>query len=196
MFRMTVPVALPKTSTQGAVFGGFVGYNWQWSELVVGWDLGYKHPASLNSTTGNSLERLFTTSDGVQHDVTILANTSFKLVDYATLRGRAGYAVGEFLPYAVLGAAVGRFNFTTTATVLDNMLTPPIPPGTPSLFAQSATSGQTNVFKFGLVAGLGIDWAITPGIFLRGEWEYIGFQPVDGTRANTNTGSLGLGVRF
>jgi opacity protein-like surface antigen len=187
---------LSSNSTQGAVFGGFVGYNWQWSELVVGFDLGYKHPASLNSSAGESLERLFTTSDGVQHDVTIIANASFKLVDYATLRARAGYAFGEFLPYAVLGAAVGRFNYTSTVNVIDNMLFPPIPPGTPSLFMQSASAGQTNVFKAGFVAGLGIDWALTPGVFLRGEWEYVAFSPVNGTRANTNTGSVGLGVRF
>ena len=40
-----------------------------------------------------------------------------KLVDYATLRGRAGYAFGNFLPYAVIGAAAGRFNYATTVTV-------------------------------------------------------------------------------
>ena len=79
---------LPSNTTTGPVFGGFVGYNWQWSELVVGWDLAYKHPSSLNSSTANSLERLFTTSDGVEHDVTITATSSFKLVDYATLRAR------------------------------------------------------------------------------------------------------------
>src|SRR4029453_19217547 len=65
--------------------GGFVGYNWQWSELVVGWDLAYKRPASLNSTASDSLRRLFDTSDSVRHDVTIDAQASFKLVDYATL---------------------------------------------------------------------------------------------------------------
>jgi outer membrane immunogenic protein len=50
---------LPKNTTTGPVFGGFVGYNWQWSELVVGWDLAYKRPASLNSSTSDSLRRLF-----------------------------------------------------------------------------------------------------------------------------------------
>jgi opacity protein-like surface antigen len=112
---------LPKNTTTGPVFGGFVGYNWQWSELVVGWDLAYKRPASLNSSTSDSLRRLFDTSDSVRHDVTIDAQASFKLVDYATLRGRAGYAFGEFLPYAFLGAAVGRFNYQTNLSVTDTM---------------------------------------------------------------------------
>ena len=54
---------LPSNTTTGPVFGGFVGYNWQWSELVVGWDLAYKRPASLNSSASDSLRRLFDTSD-------------------------------------------------------------------------------------------------------------------------------------
>ena len=178
---------------------GFVGYNWQWSELVVGWDLAYKRPASLNSTASDSLSRRFDTSDSVRHDVTTDAQTSFKLVDYATLRGRAGYAFGEFLPYAFLGAAVGRFNYQTTVTVTDVMtnlaVAPPVP-GDLGTFFQSASSGQKNVFVAGLATGLGIDWAITPSVFLRAEWEYALFGPVNDTRSNINVGYLGLGARF
>jgi outer membrane immunogenic protein len=190
---------LPSNTTTGPVFGGFVGYNWQWSELVVGWDLAYKRPASLNSTASDSLSRRFDTSDSVRHDVTTDAQTSFKLVDYATLRGRAGYAFGEFLPYAFLGAAVGRFNYQTTVTVTDVMtdltVAPPVP-GDLGTFFQSASSGQKNVFVGGLATGLGIDWAITPSVFLRAEWEYALFGPVNGTRSNTNVGFVGLGARF
>lgn len=190
---------LPSNTTNGWVFGGFIGYNWQWSELVVGWDLGYKHPSNLNSSTGNSLSRRFDTSDSVRHDVTIDAQSSFKLVDYATLRARAGYAFGEFLPYAVVGAAVGRFNYQTTVSVTDVMtnLVPPVPTvGDLGTFIQSASAGQTNTFAAGIAAGLGVDWALTPGMFLRAEWEYVLFAPVNGTRANTNTGSIGVGARF
>ena len=43
----------------------------------------------------------------MQHDVTIDAQTTLKLVDYATLRARGGYAIGQFLPYMVVGAALG-----------------------------------------------------------------------------------------
>ena len=48
--------------------------------------------------------------------MTIKAQSSIKLVDYATLRARAGYAFGQFLPYALVGGAVGRFNYSTSAT--------------------------------------------------------------------------------
>jgi hypothetical protein len=38
--------------------------------------------------------------------------TQFKLVDYMPIRARAGYAIGTFLPYALLGGAIGRFNYS------------------------------------------------------------------------------------
>ncbi len=46
------------------------------------------------------------------------------------------------------------------------------------------------------VAGLGVDWAVTPSIFLRAEWEYIAFATINGINATTNTGLVGAGVRF
>jgi opacity protein-like surface antigen len=188
---------LPRNSTNGAVFGAFLAYNWQWSELVLGADLAYKHPSILRSSVGDSLERIFDTSDSIEHDVTIAAQSSFKLVDYATLRARAGYALGQFLPYAVAGIAVGRFNYATSVTVTDAQTQLPNPPG-PSLgtFQQSSSVGRNNVFAAGVAAGVGVDWAVTPGMFLRAEWEYVGFTPVNSTRSNVQIGQLGIGARF
>jgi outer membrane immunogenic protein len=190
-------------TTNSAVYGGFVGYNMQWDKLVVGFDFGYKHPQRLDAGATDSISRRVVTSDSIQHDVTIDAQTVLKLVDYATLRGRAGYAIGQFLPYAVVGAAVGRFNYSTTVTVSDFMTQLPLipsPPGGPIgpalLTPSSVTSGKDNSFVGGVVAGLGADWAITPGLFLRAEWEFIAFASVNGARNNLNTGSVGLGLRF
>ena len=49
---------LPKTTTQGTGFGGFVGRNWQWDDLVFGVEANYNYFGSLRTaTTGfNSLE--------------------------------------------------------------------------------------------------------------------------------------------
>ena len=189
--------ALPSGTTNGAVFGGFIGYNMQWDQLVLGWGLAYKHPLIMQSGANDSLTRVFNTSDSIEHVVTIDAQTSFKLVDYATLRGRAGYAWGQFLPYAAVGIAVGRFNYQTSVTVTDNLTQLPNPPG-PFLgtFQQSASSGQNNAFAAGVAAGLGVDWAATPNVFVRGEWEFVAFAPVNQTRTNIQVGHVGAGVRF
>jgi outer membrane immunogenic protein len=180
----------------GYVFGGFLGYNVQWDQLVVGFDLGYKYGSALKTATADSISRSVITSDNVQHDVTIAAQSNLKLVDYATLRGRAGYAFGQFLPYAVVGAVVGRFNYGTTVDVSDIQTQLPSPPGAVVPFAQSSSSGKDNAYIGGVVVGLGSDWAVTPTIFLRAEWEYIAFAPVNGTRPNINTAQVGIGTRF
>jgi opacity protein-like surface antigen len=185
---------LPATSTNGPVFGGFIGYNVQWSELVVGFDLAYNHPSIFQTSVGDSINRIVTTSDGVTNDVTISAQSMIKLVDYATLRARAGYAFSQFLPYAVIGFAAGRFNQATGVTVTV-IQTPPA--GPPTQFGPvTAGSSKDNAIVGGVAAGLGIDWAVTPNVFLRAEWEYITFAPVNDIRTNINTGQVGVGLRF
>lgn len=182
---------LPKGTTNGGQFGGFIGYNIQWDHLVLGGDITYDSMRSLQGSSSDSIDRIVNTTDGVQHDVLIQSSASLKLVDYATFRGRAGYAFGQFLPYAVLGLAVGRFDYSSSATVTDRMTG-----AQTGTFQQSATDARDNVFAAGFVTGLGLDVALLPNVFLRGEWEYAVFAPVNGIRSWLNTGRVGLGVRF
>jgi hypothetical protein len=44
--------------------------------------------------------------------------------------------------------------------------------------------------------GLGLDVAIMPKVFLRGEWETIAFTNVGGIASSPNTMRAGVGVRF
>jgi len=140
--------------TNGPAFGGFFGYNWQWDQLVIGFDVGYKYASVLDFNDGIS--------------------TQFKLIDYVPIRARFGYAVGPFLPYALLGGAIGRFNY----------------------FDPTTNTGKTNAFNGGFVTGLGVDRLITPGVFVRAEWEYTAFASLNGTQARLNTGNLAIGVKF
>ena len=56
-------------------------------------------------------------------------------------------------------------------------------------------SGTTSIVA-GLDVGLGIDVALAPNMFLRGEWEYIAFAKFHGIHNAMNTGRVGVGVRF
>jgi opacity protein-like surface antigen len=58
------------------------------------------------------------------------------------------------------------------------------------------SNSKNNAIVGGFVIGLGMDVAILPNLFLRGEWEYVGFAPVGGIRANLNSGRIGIGVHF
>jgi opacity protein-like surface antigen len=180
--------------TNARSFGAFLGYNMQWDELVLGGDIGYNRMSKAETTSTDSLSRIVTTSDHVVHNVNIQASSSIRLIDYATFRGRAGYAFGQFLPYAIFGGAVGRFNYTNTTTVND--LQQPPAPAAAIPFTGTQTDGQNNKFGYGFLWGLGMDVAITPNIFLRGEWEYISFNKIGGTLNTLNTGRVGIGLRF
>jgi opacity protein-like surface antigen len=188
---------LPSNSTNGRQYGAFIGYNWQLEELVLGVDAAYNRGSSLTTSASDTIARqVVTTPDNVNNALTITAQSSVKLIDYATTRARAGYAIGQFLPYAMIGLAIGRFDYANTATV-HNVGTPPA--GSPILpfdVTDVQSNAKNNTFTPGFLYGLGVDVAITPNIFLRGEWEYIAFSKVGGTLNTLNTARVGLGVRF
>jgi outer membrane immunogenic protein len=144
--------------------GGFIGYNTQYwdPQLVLGLEFGYNRPLSLESSSSGT--------DGV-----VPAAATYRLIDYATARARLGYKVGQFLPYAVLGGAVGHVEYST---------------------AIGASYQSQEVFPLGFVAGLGVDVLLLPNLFLRGEWEYTYFAPVGEIGSNINSARVGLGVRF
>lgn len=196
-FQPSSWTTLPKTVTNSAQYGFFLGYNWQMDQLVLGFDAGYNHVSSLVTSASDTIDRIVTTSDQIKHDVTITAQSSLKLIDYATLRGRAGYAFGQFLPYVVVGLAVGRFNYSNAVLLADAQTDTSTNPATfLGTFIDSKSDGQDNVFMGGALAGLGVDYALLPNVFLRAEWEYIYWGPVDGIKTALNTGRVGLGFRF
>jgi opacity protein-like surface antigen len=189
---------LPTNTTNSRQYGLFIGYNMQWSELVLGFDLGYNKPANLEANAIDSIFRRTTTSDTFVNDVRITAQSSLKVIDYATFRGRAGYSYGQFLPYVVLGGAVARVNYSTvaTTTVSGNSPTVPAPNNTYGPITDVQSRGRNGAIIAGFVIGAGIDVAILPNLFLRGEWEYVGLAPIGGIRAGINTGRIGVGLRF
>ena len=184
---------LPNSTSNGRSYGVFLGYNMQWEQLVVGFDLAYNRLSGLETSASDSLSRSVVTTDGVLNDVTIVAQSSIKLVDYGTFRARAGYTVGQFLPYAVLGGAVGRFNYLNSATVTV-IQTDASGSSTYGPFTQS--NMKDGAIVAGFLAGLGVDVAILPNMFMRAEWEFIAFAPVSGIRTNINTGRVGIGMKF
>lgn len=186
---------LPNTTTNGRSYGAFLGYNMQWDQLVVGLDAAYNRLSSLETSSGPaSLRRITTTSDSTVSDVTITSQAAIKLVDYATMRLRAGYAFGQFLPYATIGAAAGRFNYTNTATVTVIQTPSGGVPGLP--YIRTGGDNKDGAITAGFLLGLGMDVALLPNLFLRGEWETVSFTPISGIRVNLNSGRVGLGMKF
>ena len=186
---------LPNTTTNGRSYGAFLGYNMQWDQLVVGLDAAYNRLSSLETSSGPmTLNRVTVTSDSTANNVSITSQAAINLVDYATMRLRAGYAFGQFLPYATIGAAAGRFNYTNTATVTVIQTPSGGVPGAP--YIRTGSDNKDGAITAGFLFGLGMDVAVLPNVFLRGEWETVSFTPISGMRVNLNSGRVALGLKF
>jgi outer membrane immunogenic protein len=205
---------LSKTTMQGTGFGGFVGRNWQWDDLVFGLEANYNYFNTLaTSTSGfNSLEIInppgqqnppnVTTTYGV----TLTGRAAAQLKDAITLRARAGWATGNFLPYVFGGVAIGRMDVSRSVTsfvtrrddttdpltgVITTGPTLPVPAQSQTLIEQ-----RTNAFVAGWAGGLGLEYCVWGGLFMRGEWEYVKFLQVKNTVVQANNLRLGIGYKF
>ena len=139
--------------------------------------------------------------------VGVAASGNLNLTDFATARGRAGYVVGNFLPYGFIGMAVGRASYSvstltavaqpqgTSTTDVSCLSTGQSTPTCEFLsFANSA--GQNNALLWGYTVGAGLDWALTPNIFVRGEFEFVQFAPISNIAVSVASGRVGAGLKF
>ena len=180
-------------------FGGFVGYNFEYlspnAKIVMGFEANYDQ-ASLSLVAPNSPISVIQ-QDGIgdTDNVHITASGNVSNLEFGTLRARAGWAVGNFLPYGFAGFALGNanVNVTETVTLTQNSTNPLIPHG-PFMF--TGTAGKNDEWLYGFTVGGGLDYALTHHIFVRGEYEYVQFQSVAGTDISVNTVRLGAGIKF
>jgi outer membrane immunogenic protein len=188
-----------KTSTQNSGFGGFAGYNAQWTDVVVGVELNYIHGKFFNSSSGGQGRTFFFPTD-YQTTANVFSSSSMNITDFGSLRVRGGYALGCFLPYLFGGVALGQANINRYAsydlkyTYVGTQI--PRLPDLPSVgkFTDNTSDTANAHFIYGYSGGLGIDMMLFANLFLRAEWEYMRFTaPVDTT---VNTVRAGIGYKF
>jgi outer membrane immunogenic protein len=199
---------LPEVSTNAFGYGGFFGYNSQWEELTLGWELNYIH-TSLNARAEDSLERVIANNavappnHNFFYDVTVSGNAHIRVTDILMMRGRAGWTVGNFLPYAFLAPGIVRADVTRAATVSSvrtdvptatDPVTLPIPP---VFFGpDSRTDSKLAGYYFAYSAGIGIDVELMPRVFARLEWEALHIPDIQSMKVSIQTVRTGLGVKF
>lgn len=159
-------------------YGGFAGYNSQWEDVVVGVEANYLH-GEFRAYSGSRGDRL-------NPDLTTMSTTHstavLRVSDFGSLRVRAGYIMGCFLPYAYLGAGMG------SQTIERNVSASPSP-----VLPMWNTATKTKLV-YGYSAGAGLDVMLVGGLFTRLEYEY---QRVTGEiETNINTVRVGLGYKF
>jgi outer membrane immunogenic protein len=188
--------------------GAFLGYNTQWQDLVLGVEANYTHtslnmtppstPISRSSLTAAQLAAPQTIPPGTVTSFNLKANGHLDLTDYAEARGRAGYVVGNLLPYGFIGVVVGRSDYSVSATTnatctqqVGSLNTMPC-----SGFPPAVATGQSNGLMWGYSVGAGLDWALTPSIFVRGEFDFDQFAPISNVSVTIASGRVGAGFKF
>jgi outer membrane immunogenic protein len=200
----TWPV-LGKASNSGVSFGGFAGYNSQWENVVLGIEGNYTHSPVTAVAHDSPISRVVN-AGGNTYAVNLSGSGSLEVTDYASLRARGGYILGDFLPYGFIGAviATGTYAVTTNVNGQQNSpaAAPPVVPCNPAVTATcvnynfSNSAGQNGALFYGFTIGGGLDVAVTANLFVRAEFEYIRFAPVASIQASIATARLGAGLKF
>jgi outer membrane immunogenic protein len=192
---------LGSTNQSATSFGGFVGYNTQWQDLILGMEANYSHaPFSLIAPT-SPIARTTSDSSGNAYAINFTGSGTLTASEFATLRLRGGWIVGDFLPYGFVGFALGVANtsvavtgqgiqYTSGAVGVCTASAPCVP------FAINNSTGANNEVLYGFTAGLGVDYALTQNFFLRAEFEFDQFKPPPGILMTVATGRIGGGFKF
>jgi len=184
-------LGLGKQSSRSSAYGAFAGYNWQWDEVVIGVEASYMHGSfGGTSSATKALTSGAALSDTFFHSVAVDSSASIAISDMATLRARAAYAWGCFLPYAFAGIAFGNADISRSVTVHDAVSATISGPFTP-LATLSATDAVHNHLVYGYSFGVGTDINLVGGLFMRAEWEYVRFTSSVDTSINTVRAGLG-----
>jgi outer membrane immunogenic protein len=183
---------LGSASNSRPVFGGFVGYNSQWDDVIVGIDLHYNSGGFFAVAPVSPISRSVSAGGNV-YDLTLGGSASMRILDYGAARVRGGWIVGNFLPYATLGFAIGRADVSRSATAIGTETTSG---GIVTPFAFASSDSRTGAFIYGWSAGGGVDVMLAKNVFLRGEYEYTAFTKFQGIEARISTGRFGAGLKF
>ena len=189
---------LGRAQVSGASFGGFVGYNAQWDDAIIGLEGNYSHTKFTTSSGGRPLVANITTSGGYLYQNISTSQASLTVNDLATLRVRGGWAAGSFMPYAFAGLALGDSDLSQVVTarvarsVVDpNALDPNASLGIP-LTVQ--TQNSMSRLTYGYTVGVGSEVMLLGHVFARAEYEFVRLvRPIE---VNVNTIRGGLGYKF
>ncbi len=206
----------------GTSFGAYAGVNYQIDETVLGVELDYTH-LRLTGRSSDAIARERTDAAGYLRGADLAGDATTQIEDYATLRARVGYTVAGFMPFVTGGVAIGRAQIADTVAVRgyeydettyrsNQSLTDPSKrvyvnhsgystfyqdaPGSSVLAAPDIIRRSKEKIVGGLAAGAGLEYAITPNLLLRAEYQYVLFSDFDGHKLNLNTVRGGAAVKF
>jgi len=188
-----------KLSDQKMQFGGFVGRNWTEGDLVLGLELDYtSFGGGLKGSGGSRINRFeFAEETGIdiKRNVSVSNTSSFNYKDALLLKARFGQAFDRFLPYGFVGIGAVRvenFDSGSVTVSVTNAITDAIIRG------PSTETARKSYDRFvpALAGGLGLDYAVTDNIILRGEYTFYGLGDMNGAEGYINAFHGGVAAKF
>lgn len=154
---------------QGGLWGGQVGYNYQFSNgSVIGVEAGL-----LQAGIGSSAVLDATESDYLVTSRMPEAQTDYSFDWMATIRAKAGYALNDhLLVYGTAGVAFLRETEERTQYI-SNMATEAYPGGSRTELSFSETAART---RTGFTVGGGAEYAIDDRWSIKAEYAFAGFD--------------------
>lgn len=218
-----------KVSENKAGYGAFIGYNYQIGDTVLGFEAEYVKTGLMTDQRGG-ISRMFadifpttiptTTSTeplNTQTTINVTGHTTTKLDDFAMLKARAGYAIGNFMPFINIGAAIGRistnagvtqsystvenYNLYNTRTTDDGAIVRTTFAGMRTMDRPDGRgSGRPTIVSSGYVPGLalgiGVDALLGENFLLRAEYNRIYFSEYKGVNVVLDSARVGAGLKF
>jgi outer membrane immunogenic protein len=181
-------------------WGGFVGYNTQWQDLILGVEANYTHAPFRTVATVTPLDRVVAVGSNTD-SVHETGSGSMSITDFGSLRARFGYVFNNFLPYGFAGFALGRGSYNVTADASGQQSSTGVVPCTPTPgtcvdYDIGGSVSKSNTLLYGFAVGGGLDMAVTQNVFLRAEYEFIQFAPVANITTTISSVRAGAGFKF
>ncbi|MGL4290728.1 MAG: outer membrane protein, partial [Phreatobacter sp.] len=186
-------------SASGQAFGAFVGYNIQFEDVVVGVEVDYTRQNATRSTSVQAVDFVGTTATatifgppGLYSVSRQVGSAAVNVSDYMTIRGRAGWDLGYFMPFATAGLAIGRGTESSQYTALA------CPGGVPGCGSPTLVNlaWRRPVTVAGLAFGAGVDIRVARYLLLRAEYQGVSFPRFGTGPVTIHTARVGAGLRF
>lgn len=207
---------------EGASYGAYLGYNFQFDDVVIGLEADYTRFGQMGATS-SVIGRTRTTDSGQFVGVNLNGQSSTKIEDFGSIRVRAGYALGSFMPFVTGGLAIGRAQiadqvgvqaygydqatYRANQAITDGSRPAYVNnygysyfnqanPGASWVAAPEVYGSTKSKTVAGISLGAGLEYAVTSNILLRGEYQWVQFNDFEGHKANVNTVRGGAAIKF
>jgi outer membrane immunogenic protein len=194
--------SFPQLSTmnsKGLSYGGFTGYNYQIDDVVLGLELNFNRASLNGSMSDKESHNYFVSANSSIYATTynVISSASAAAAEYGTMRLRGGWAVGNFLPYVFAGLSVGQVDTSSSVNVnYKGIFVSGANPTTTIGGSWTQSTISHGKWLYGFDTGVGLDYAVTRNIFLRGEAEYLQLADQNAIRTSVASVRAGAGLKF